>query len=68
MTVEGDLIWKLRNLSGCLDQASVEFCIVRAGNVILTALAIGRVTCRNAAKNLQFATARPRHFDTRLGE
>ena len=28
---------------------------LRVGNLILTALAIGRVTLRNAAKNLQFA-------------
>ena len=31
--------------------------IIRVGNLILTTLAIGRVTLTNAAKNLQFVLA-----------
>ena len=39
----------------------------RVGNLILTALAIGRVTLINEAKNLKFALLL-RRFYTRLGE
>ena len=41
--------------------------VTRAGNLILTALTIGRVTLRNAAKNKQFVLAQD-VYDTRLGE